>query len=82
MKLDAKVTFKQAQRKQEGPWTTDPIEMNQKFIGVISTSTGQSHWGTCFYRTLSGMDQYEILGTPIPLPSYILCPELPLKGCP
>lgn len=42
MKLDAKMNFKQAERKQEGSWTTDPMEINLKFNEVISASTGQS----------------------------------------
>lgn len=42
MKLDAKMNFKQAERKQEGSWTTDPMEVNLIFNGVISASTGQS----------------------------------------
>ena len=42
MKLDAKMNFKQAERKQEGSWITDPMEINLKFNEVISASTGQS----------------------------------------
>ena len=42
MELDAKTNFKQAERKQEGSWTTDPMEINLIFNGVISASTGQS----------------------------------------
>lgn len=42
MKLDAKMNFKWAERKQEGSWTTDPMEINLIFNGVISASTGQS----------------------------------------
>lgn len=57
MKLDAKMNFKQAERKQEGSWTTDPMEINLKFNEVISASTGQSTSMHLLSRALSSMDQ-------------------------
>lgn len=41
MKLDAKMTFGQAQRKEKDSGITNPRELNLKLSGVISASTGQ-----------------------------------------
>lgn len=65
MKLAAKMTLGQAQRKQEGACTLRPMGTNLKGNGIISASTGQSHQGTCFPSTLSGMDRYQKLNTPV-----------------
>lgn len=56
MKLDAKMTFGQAQRKEKDPWTTNPLAMTLKLNDIISAGIGQFPQGT---------DQYETLGTPI-----------------
>lgn len=41
MKLDAKMTFGQAQRKENDPWTTNPLAMTPKLNDIISAGTGQ-----------------------------------------
>lgn len=56
MKLDAKMTFGQAQKKEKDPWTTNPLAMTLKLNDIISAGnasflgvlTSMRHWGLPF----------------------------------
>ena len=50
MKRDAKMTFGQAQRREEGSWTSSPMEMNLKLNGTISASAPVSLGYLLFQR--------------------------------
>lgn len=56
MKLDAKMTFGQAQNKEKDPWTTNPLARTLKLNDIISAGnasflgvlTSMRHWGLPF----------------------------------